>query len=172
VKTISLTSGQVAIVDDEDFEWLNKFNWHVEKHKNSEYAARFDTARYVETGKNRKRYMHRDILGLTNSKIKSDHRNGNGLDNRRNNLRAATNAQNGWSFQTKKKSATSRFRGISWVPKWGKWQAMICVNRNQIFLGYFKCETEAAKAYDEAAIKYFGEFAAPNFPNQKNSTNP
>jgi hypothetical protein len=92
-----------------------------------------------------------------------DHRNCDSLDNRKANLRFASHTENGQN-RRKRKNATSRFLGVWWDKSKGLWESRIVYNKKRIFLGYFDSEIEAAKAYDEAAKKYFGEFARLNFP--------
>jgi hypothetical protein len=90
-----------------------------------------------------------------------DHINGDGLDNRKSNLRLATRAQNGCNLRPQQ-GKSSRFKGVAWHVC-GKWRAHISPNRTQIALGLFDDEIDAALAYDMAALAQFGEFARPNF---------
>lgn len=90
-----------------------------------------------------------------------DHINGDTLDNRRCNLRLCRRIQN--ARNVKKKSGSSQYKGVTWLRWCERWMARITVNYRQIILGYFTDETKAAKAYDEAARKHFGEFAKTNF---------
>jgi hypothetical protein len=153
--------GQVALVDDEDFEQLSKFKWRAQKSTNTFYAVREFQQASV--------YMHRWILGITNPKIQGHHQDGNGCNNQRSNLLTATRTQNYTAFRTLKENKTSSFRGVDWHR--GKWRVRICVSKKRICIGYFHNEIDAAKAYDAAAIKYFGEFSAPNFPNINHQLN-
>lgn len=91
-----------------------------------------------------------------------DHKNGDGLDNRRENLRAATDSQNSANAGKCACASTSRFKGVSWGKDRGKWRAYIEMNGRQKFLGYFHDELDAARAYNEAALEAFGEFARVN----------
>lgn len=91
-----------------------------------------------------------------------DHRNGDGLDNRRDNLRYATRARN--TANRASVGGSSRFKGVSWSKRDKIWYANICVNYRTIYLGTYRNEEDAARAYDAAAKKYFGAFARPNFP--------
>lgn len=93
-----------------------------------------------------------------------DHINGDGLDNQRHNLRAATARQNRQAFKKKVRGASSEFRGVSWNVKSKKWRAGIKINGMSKHLGFFATERDAALAYDTGAREYFKEFAAPNFP--------
>ena len=105
--------------------------------------------------------MHRLILGIT-CDSQGDHINGDGLDNRRANLRPVTHAQN---MQNRRGNGPT-FKGIYCVERTTRnpWMAKIAVAKKQIYLGYYATPEDAARAYDEAAKKYFGEFARLNFP--------
>ena len=162
MKTIPLTQGKFAIVDDEDYEELNKYKWHAIKDDHTYYAAR---TVYLGGGrKNRKRriiQMHRQILqALPEQQI--DHKNGNGLNNRRCNIRFCTHSQNQQN-QRAQKSKSSKYKGIYWHKRDKKWATMIQYNKKRIHLGYFDNEIKAAKAYDKKAKELFGEFANCNF---------
>ena len=157
MKQIPLTQGKFALVDDEDFEELNKHKWCALKAPKTFYAIRRDNDAKKSTV-----YMHRVILGLTNSKIQSDHRDTNGLNNQRNNLRPCTNLQNQRN-KTCKINGTSKYKGVYWNKKAKKWNIRISVNKKRIYGKSFTDEIEAAKAYDEMAKLYFGEFAYLNF---------
>lgn len=105
--------------------------------------------------------MHRQILGLQKGDgIKSDHRNGNGLNNQRYNLRKCTTQQNG--FNRTCQSHSSQYKGASWDTKTKKWRAQIQLNENTFRLGSYETEIEAAKAYNRKAKELFGEFARLN----------
>ena len=92
-----------------------------------------------------------------------DHKYGEGLDNRRANLRLATPAQNSHNRSKGRNKTSSRYKGVYLVKETKKWRASICHNNKRIHLGFFKNETDAAKAYDGAAKEYFKEFASLNF---------
>jgi hypothetical protein len=160
-RRIPLTQGKYAIVDPEDFERLSKHKWHAFKSKNTFYAERA-----VRVGKVRKQVvikMHREILKVPDGLL-VDHKNHNGLDNRKANLRPATRAENSRNRRKfRKRKCRSRFKGVSWNKDRKKWSARILFNRDMKFIGYFDDEIEAAKAYDEAAKKYHREFAVLNF---------
>lgn len=159
MKEIPLTDGKVALVDNADFEWLNQWKWHVKKKKNTFYASRrkyqSDTRRYKTI------YMHRQILGITDSKIFGEHIDHNGLNNQRNNLRTATRAQNGMN-RTAKVNGTSKYLGVSWDKSRNKWIAQIRTGNKVIKLGGYHSEKEAALEYNKAALEYHKEFANPN----------
>lgn len=105
--------------------------------------------------------MHRLILGVTNPKIKIDHRDGNGLNNQRHNLREATQAQN--LANSRPRSGSSRFKGVTFRSP-DKWIAQISKDGKHTYLGIFRDEFDAATAYNFAAIEMFGEFARLNRP--------
>jgi hypothetical protein len=159
MKEIKLTRGQVALVDDEDFEELSKYSWHAVWNKtgNKFYAQH----NYRVKNKTKTLRMHRLILGLTDPKIQCDHKDGNGLNNQRENLRKATNRQNQMN-QKKRLNCSSKYTGVSWSTEKRKWRSYIRIDDKYKYLGYFDDEIEAAKAYNEAAEKRSGEFANLN----------
>lgn len=161
MKMISLTRGQVAIVDDADHAELACHLWQAHRgpHDTTWYAVRAT----VVDGHKTKLRMHRVLMGATRG-VEVDHRNGNGLDNQRLNLRLATGSQNQrHRIRPTRPKMASSFKGVSWEAQWKRWRARILVDGKRIHLGTFRSEIEAAKTYDAAALRHFGEFAAPNF---------
>ena len=157
MKKIPLTQGKFAIVDDADFEWLNQWKWRALKGSNDNWYA---MRRQRQNSKRIPVYMHREIL-KPSSNMLTDHKDHNGLNNQRNNLRAATSAQN--HQNRRKHRGISRFKGVCWNQQYAKWQAQIKVKGKHFHLGRFLSEIEAAKVYDKAATKFFGDFACTNF---------
>jgi hypothetical protein len=157
MKLIPLTQGKIAIVDDADFEQVSRFRWCASR----DYSGGFVVMRVdLSSGRRKTILMHRQLLGLTDPKIDTDHINHNTLDNRRANLRICTHQQN--IFNMKLRSHSSKFKGVSWHKQCRKWEGYIEVNDKKIHLGLFEDEREAAKAYNAAAKKYFKEFACLN----------
>lgn len=151
-KRISLTQGKFAIVDDGDYEFLNQFKWY--------HALGYARRDITDNGKSKNIWMHREVLGVEEGKF-TDHINGDGLDNRRANLRSCTHTEN--MRNAKPHGKTSKYKGVYWYKKRSKWVSKICVDRKQIYLGNFDLEKEAAESYDCAAKHYFREFAYLNF---------
>ena len=144
------------MVDDADFEWLNQFKWCAHRIGNSYYAV----AWIPYDGKRKQIAMHRMILN-TPSDMQSDHRNGDGLDNQRCNLRICSSSQN--IMNSKKGSRrSSRFKGVYWEKARQKWHVEIQAFGKKHHLGRFEKEKDAAIAYDLAARKHFGRFARLN----------
>jgi hypothetical protein len=159
MKFITLTQGQVATVDDEDYPQLSAYKWHAHETSHGFYAHH---SVRLETGEYRTIAMHRMVMGLEfGDNRQVDHINHNGLDNRRSNLRVCTLEQNIRNQRKKRRKATSSFKGVS-LHKPGRWRAVIRANGRQVHLGLFNSEHDAAAAYNAAAVRYFGEFANPN----------
>lgn len=151
------------IIDKEDFKLIEEYTWYV----NHGYVVA--SIKINNTNLFTNMYLHRFLLNLKETKDHADHINGNKLDNRRQNLRISnihTNAYN----QSKQKNNTSGYKGVRNMGiryKNKPWRVEIRVNDgNKITIGYFADLTEAAKAYDKAALKYHGEFANTNFPKE------
>jgi len=150
-KSIPLTQGKMALVDDEDFDKLNQYKWCFD----GQYAQ-------SKIG-NKTTRMHRVIFDSP----QVDHVDGDGLNNQRSNLRACNHTQNQMN-SVKRKSLSiklsSKYKGVSWHKQTEKWRARIQTSQGCLYLGLFEVEEDAARAYDEAAKENFGEFARLNFP--------
>lgn len=158
MRGIPLTQGKVAIVDDEDYERLSSYKWCAWRRSNCApwYAVR-DVL--LGDGKRATVRMHREILGLSPGRVPDvDHRNGDGLDNKRHNLRTATHSQNMANGRPHRDNH-SGFKGVCWCRRDNKWRARIAVNRKEIHLGRFDTLEAAAGAYCLAAERHFGDFA-------------
>lgn len=157
MKEIQLTRGMVALVDDEDYPDLSQFRWAAYRGTNTVYAQR-----YVNLdGKYTTMLMHRQILDAKPGE-QVDRKNHNGLDCRRENIRKCTTSQN-HANRRKRIGGSSAFKGVAWDESRRLWQAVIQLDRKSVWLGRFTDEQTAARAYDAAAKRMFGEFALLNF---------
>lgn len=157
MKEIYLNQGFVALVDDEDYEEMNKHKWTLHKGTTTNYARRQVCRGGIITSI----LMHRFLMGLCKGdKMQVDHINKNGLDNRRENLRVCTHSEN--LRNGKRTGGTSKYRGVHFKTQQKKWCVQIRHNNKTLHLGVFDCEKEAARTYNKAAIEYHGEFATLN----------
>lgn len=163
-RRIPLTQNKYAIVDPEDYKRLAKYKWHINTGRGTFYAVRCMWVRRERKTKSIK--MHREIMKI-DDELYVDHINGDGLDNRKANLRAVTIMQNSWNMKKFRRNCWSRYKGVTWNTRRKKWVAQIMARGEIKFFGGFEDEMEAAKAYDAAAKKYHGEFAYLNFPDGK-----
>jgi len=150
---IPLSQGQSAIVDDVDYEWLSQWKWSAQKGSHSFYAMRHDQGKLV--------LMHR-VINETPEGSVTDHKDGNGLNNQRSNLRTATQLQNMMN-RAPKKGGTSVHKGVWFDGSVGtrnknQWRSAIRLNGKLKYLGRFATEDEAGAAYQEASRHHFGEF--------------
>lgn len=157
MKKIKLTQGKYAIVDDENFEKINQFKWYAAYMRGYWRAVRKIRK---PNGKRALQYMHRFIMNCPDG-LEVDHRNHNGLNNQKHNLRICTHAEN--QHNRKLQNGTSKFKGVCWERNRKKWHTQINLNNEKINLGYFINEIAAAKAYDKKAIEIFGKFVCLNF---------
>lgn len=153
MKEIPLTQGKFAIVDDDDFEYLSQWKWHVCNGPSGTYAMR--NSKPID-GNRHHIIMHR-IINKTPEGYDTDHINGNGLDNRSSNLRTVTRSQNMWN-RKKNSNGTSKYKGVYWHKQHRKWIANIQVNKKRYFIGLFIEEKDAAMAYATRASKEFKEY--------------
>lgn len=161
MKLIKLTQGNFAQVDDEDFELISKYKLHITG----------TTNKYARTHKHNNLKMHRLIMGCVKGDGKTiDHKDGNGLNNQKSNLRFCSRGQN--TANRKKKKGHSLFLGVTFTTKickyknriyeYNRWQVKLCCNNKTVLNRDFKTEKEAALAYNEAAKIHHGEFARLN----------
>ena len=148
MKNITLTKGKVAIVDDEDYDWLMQWKWH--------YGTRY-AARAVHLPQRKTVWMHREIA-KTPPNMMTDHINGNALDNRKSNLRICTNSQN----QANRRPQRIDYKGV--YCENNKYIACVTIKGNKNRISIHDTAEAAARAYDKKARELFGEFARPNFP--------
>jgi len=154
MKEIQLSQGKVALVDDEDFEMLNRYKWSAMRGANTYYAY---THIILESGKRTSIAMHRVIM-QTPVGYETDHRDRNGLNNQRFNLRICTHSQNQGNRKISTNSS-SGYKGIVWSKRDAVWQASIVYRCNKVHIGYFKSKDEAILARNSRAKELFGEFA-------------
>lgn len=166
MRRIKLTQGKYALVDDEDFDRINQFKWFAYYNERAGYWYARRMIRKAN-GKRSIQSMHRLIMN-TPKELQTDHKNHNGIDNQRHNLRICTNAENHMNTIKRKRNASSRFKGVYWHKAHKKWTAEIRLNGKLICLGDFINETDAAHTYDKNAKELFGEFAYLNFKEVSN----
>lgn len=156
-KSISLTQGKEATVDDYDFDAIGSHKWFA----NQIYKGKWYAVRSVrQNGKGKTILMHREIMGNP-SGMEIDHIDGNPLNNQRSNLRLSTRRQNAANAGVRSHNK-SGFKGVIWEGRARKWRASIVVKQKFNFLGYFEDKSDAAKTYDAAALREYGEFALTN----------
>ncbi len=153
--SIMLKTGETVLVDPEDYAYLSQFTWSRHRNNTNIYVRR--------CMKERRILMHTEILGTPSKGLETDHINGNGLDNRKANLRVCTRMQNQHNrSKTKKGKPSSKYKGVSFIKQHNKWRAAIAINKRIKHLGYFENEIDAAIAYNKAAVEYFKEYANIN----------
>ncbi len=153
-KEILLTRGKVALVDDADYELVKAYKWQAFNPGKCWYAK-------ARIG-GREQSLHRYITGAPDGTL-VDHRDGDGLNCVRSNLRLADRSQNSANTGKRDQPTRSKYKGVRWAERGQRWHAYLKKNYRQIFLGSYATEEEAARAYDAGAILYFGEFARLNF---------
>jgi hypothetical protein len=157
IKVNLANSKSVVLIDDEDLELISKFVWREAKGaQGNSYAVTYIGGNAIR--------MHNLIMNPP-EEFQIDHKNWNGLDNRRENLRICTPQQNSFN-QKKRKDTSSKYKGVSWSSQTGKWKSTITHNGKTHYLGRFDSAEEAAQKYDEKAKEFFGEFAVLNFPTR------
>ena len=159
--TVQVGKTYLARIDVRDLPFVSAFNWSPFRVRGHLYAR-------TRVG-GKQTLMHQLILRAWGFRTKGDHRNGDGLDNTRENLRPCTHKQNMWNRRKPKGRSSSRFKGVSREPAAQNekvWRATIQANGRKMHLGLFANEADAAVAYDDAALRFFGEFALTNFPHR------
>lgn len=152
MKTVPLTQGKFALVDDEDYDFLMQWKWGAQKHGHTFYA---------------RQSAHRGSLSMHSLLIEApvgyeiDHRDRDGLNNQKSNLRVATRSQNNRNRSKTTKQCTSVFKGVRWDQ--GKWDARVTIEGKPVYIGRFDQEHHAALAYDLWATDLYAEFAQTNF---------
>lgn len=160
MKEIELSQGRVALVDDEDYEWLNQWKWYCCTYSNGAVYAKRSVR--ISPTKTKTICMHRLILGINDGeRWHGDHEDGNGLNNQRYNIRKCTVAQNGMNRRLGKNSK-SGYKGVSWNSATNKWTASYMIGGKTKTIGNFKNKEDAALAYNKAVLAAFGEFARIN----------
>jgi hypothetical protein len=159
MREVPLTRGLVAVVDDEDYHLVSVRKWHAQKPTQGRtFYARAERRSGEDGG--RWFHMHRVIAGAPDG-LDVDHVDGNGLNNRRSNLRLCTRQENCCN-RPGNRVATSRFKGVSWSSKSQKWKSQIRIDGTLLFLGYYDSELAAACAYDSVATVAQGKYAWRN----------
>lgn len=153
-RTVHYDKGYASIVDDEDFELVSAYLWQAKVHGQTVYARGI-----IDANANKSAYMHRLIMGISDPRIKIDHKDGNGLNNSRGNLRIATHSQNMKNRKLNQKKET-KYKGVTKCK--GGYYARITVDRKVISLGRFTTQEHAANTYNKSAIFNFGEYALLN----------
>jgi hypothetical protein len=162
---LPITGGFTAHVDAEDFDRCSAFHWRaiIARRKDGSIRTVYAARNQKRAGKQKTIYLHRFILGVLDPTIEVDHRDTNGLNCVRSNMRTATRSQNQWNMQPHRNTATG-FKGVDYHKPSGLWSAKIQVNGKRRSLGYHKSASLAAAAYDDAAREAFGEYARTSTP--------
>lgn len=159
MKQIPLTQGKVAFVDDSDYEILSRWSWSAHREIYTYYAVRNIQ---MPNSKKQTIRMHRVILSAPDG-VEIDHVNRNGLDNRRSNLRLCNHTENLMNQRLRSDNET-RLKGVG-IEKRNinkRFRARIMINRKRVYIGSYQIAEDAARAYDRAALEYYGEFAMTN----------
>ncbi len=150
---ICLNNGLSCIVDDEDFDKVSRHTWYCQKSGKNRYAASRTNGKFV--------YMHKIIMHCN----LIDHINGNGLDNRKCNLRSSNKSLNSVNSQKRDGNNTSKFKGVSFRVDRNRWRSVVTKDKKTYFLGHFFTELDAAKAYNTKVLELFGQNAVLNIIN-------
>ncbi len=157
-KSIPLSKGQFALIDDEDYERVSQFKWHAIPTKTTYYAARNKPTLFGY----KHEYLHTFLMG-SNSKEMVDHQDRNGLNCTRANLRPANRNEN-YRNRGAQSNNKAGYKGVYFNKTKKKWDAQISVGGKSMYIGRYETAEDAARAYDKRALELFGEFAYLNFP--------
>jgi hypothetical protein len=161
-RTVRVGRQHVAAIDAADHDQVSAFAWFIQRNASNVIYARADVV--GPDGRRRKVFMHRLICPEF---ARVDHRDGDGLNNRRCNLRDSTASTNGGNRKKQRGATTSRFKGVYLAKDKRRWRSAIRLDGRWRGLGHFDGEADAARAYDAAALEAWGEFARPNFPEER-----
>ncbi|MFC1782274.1 HNH endonuclease [Planctomycetota bacterium] len=157
---LPLTQGHVAIVDEEDLEYLQQWNWYINRYRsNLIYPIRKER---ISVGNWKPRKLHHEVLRLKVPLPKGkviDHINHDTLDCRKGNLRVCSMSENNCNRRPWGKIMTSKYKGVTWQKRYQHWEVAISLNHKRQWLGHFKSEYDAVMAYNAAAIELHGSFA-------------
>ena len=152
-RVIKLFSGEYVRVDEEDYERLSHYSWYLFKSEKWKYAIRTE----CKNGTQKTIYMHREIMGVTDPKVYVDHRDHDGLNNLRSNLRISDNRFNQYNVG-KKSTSKQKYKNIRQLDE-NRWQVRIRTPKGKRVERVVYSEEDAVKLYNELALKYHGEFA-------------
>jgi len=167
MKTLPLTKGLVALVDDDDYYWLSQWNWFVSGKERLHYASRSKKKTPMRSGIKYETLLHRIVMRCTDPGLVVDHIDHNTLNCQKHNLRICTKAENNRNLSPRS-NTVSKYLGVTYCTdkhRKLRWKAQVAYNGERVFGKRFMTEEEAARAYDVAALYYFKEFANLNFKN-------